>query len=148
MKLDLEYSNYNSTSNVVKWNQIDIPINQGIAVTGSVNQKGEIQAIGGVTHKIEGFFNLCKKRGLTGNQGVLIPVSNIKDLVLNDEVVTAVKDGIFHIYPITHIDEGIELLMQYPAGEKNEQGEFPTDSVHGKVYQKLKAFALMSQTKN
>lgn len=126
----------------------ELPIRQDLAVTGSVNQKGEIQAIGGVTHKIEGFFDLCKKRGLTGNQGVLIPVSNIKDLVLNDEVVTAVKDGIFHIYPITHINEGIELLMQYPAGEKNEQGEFPKDSVHGKVYAKLKAFAKASQEKN
>ena len=126
----------------------ELPIRQDLAVTGSVNQKGEIQAIGGVTHKIEGFFDLCKKRGLTGNQGVLIPVSNIKDLVLNDEVVTAVKDGIFHIYPITHINEGIELLMQYPAGKKNEQGEFPKDSVHGKVYTKLKAFAKASQEKN
>ena len=126
----------------------ELPIRQDLAVTGSVNQKGEIQAIGGVTHKIEGFFDLCKKRGLTGNQGVLIPVSNIKDLVLKDEVVTAVKNGIFHIYPITHINEGIELLMQYPAGEKNEQGEFPKDSVHGKVYAKLKAFAKASQEKN
>ena len=126
----------------------ELPIRQDLAVTGSVNQKGEIQAIGGVTHKIEGFFDLCKKRGLTGNQGVLIPVSNIKDLVLKDEVVTAVKDGVFHIYPITHINEGIELLMQYPAGEKNEQGEFPKDSVHGKVYAKLKAFAKASQEKS
>lgn len=122
----------------------DLPIRQDLAVTGSVNQKGEIQAIGGVTHKIEGFFNLCKKRGLTKEQGVIIPVSNVKDLVLNDEVVNAVKDGIFHIYPIAHINEGIELLMGYPAGEKDEQGEFPLDSVHGKVYAKLKAFAKAS----
>lgn len=126
----------------------ELPIRQDLAVTGSVNQKGEVQAIGGVTHKIEGFFDLCKKRGLTGTQGVLIPVSNVKDLVLNDEVVTAVKDGVFHIYPITHINEGIELLMQYPAGEKNEQGEFPFDTVHGKVYAKLKKFAKASQNRN
>ena len=125
----------------------ELPIRQELAVTGSVNQKGEIQAIGGVTHKIEGFFDLCKKRGLTGNQGVLIPVSNIKDLVLKDEVVNAVKDGIFHIYPITHINEGIELLMQCPAGEKDEHGEFPSDSVHGKVYAKLKEFANASKSK-
>lgn len=118
----------------------ELPIRQDLAVTGSVNQKGEIQAIGGVTHKIEGFFDLCKKRGLTGKQGVLIPYSNVKDLVLNDEVIDAVKNGMFHIYPISHINEGIELLMQYPAGEKNEQGEFPADSVHGKVYAKLMAF--------
>ena len=98
-------------------------------------------------YKIEGFFELCKKRGLTGNQGVLIPVSNIKDLVLNDEVVTAVKEGTFHIYPIAHINEGIELLMQYPAGEKDENGEFPEDSVHGKVYKKLKTFAKASLVK-
>ena len=126
----------------------ELPIRQDLAVTGSVNQKGEIQAIGGVTHKIEGFFDLCKKRGLTGNQGVIIPVSNIKDLVLNDEVIAAVKEGNFHIYPITHINEGIELLMQYPVGEKDENGEFPKDSVHGKVYEKLKAFAKASQIKN
>lgn len=119
----------------------ELPIRQNLAVTGSVNQKGEIQAIGGVTQKVEGFFKLCKKRGLTGNQGVIIPLSNVKELVLNDEVIEAVKAGAFHIYPITHIDEGIELLMDYPAGEKDEHGEFPSDSVHGKVYAKLKSFA-------
>lgn len=118
----------------------ELPIRQDIAVTGSVNQKGEIQAIGGVTHKIEGFFDLCKKRGLTGKQGVLIPQSNVKDLVLNDEVVDAVKNGLFHIYPITHINQGIELLMQYPAGEKDENREYPEDTVHGKVYRKLREF--------
>ena len=123
----------------------ELPIRQNLAVTGSVNQKGEIQAIGGVTQKIEGFFKLCKKRGLTGNQGVLIPISNVKDLVLNDEVIDAVKEGVFHIYPIQHIDEGIELLMEYPAGEKDEQGMFPADSVHGKVYAKLEAFAKASK---
>lgn len=117
-----------------------LPIRQDLAVTGSVNQKGEIQAIGGVTHKIEGFFDLCKKRGLTGKQGVLIPQSNVKDLVLNDEVVDAVKNGLFHIYPITHINQGIELLMQYPAGEKDKNGEYPEDTVHGKVYRKLREF--------
>lgn len=118
----------------------ELPIRQDLAVTGSVNQKGEIQAIGGVTHKIEGFFDLCKKRGLTGKQGVLIPQSNVKDLVLNDEVVEAVKNGVFHIYPIVHIDQGIELLMQHPAGERNKNGEYPEDSVHGKVLKKLKEF--------
>jgi len=122
-----------------------LPIAQNLAVTGSVNQKGEIQAIGGVTQKIEGFFKLCKKRGLTGEQGVIIPISNVKELVLNDEVVDAVKKGVFHIYPISHIDEGIELLMNYSAGEKDEYGEFPKDSVHGKVYAKLKAFAEASK---
>ena len=118
----------------------ELPIRQDLAVTGSVNQKGEIQAIGGVTYKIEGFFDLCKKRGLTGKQGVIIPVSNVKDLVLKDEVVEAVKEGMFHIYPIAHIDEGIELLMGVPAGKKNKAGNFPANSVHGKVMKKLKAF--------
>lgn len=118
----------------------ELPIRQDLAVTGSVNQKGEIQAIGGVTYKIEGFFDLCKKRGLTGKQGVIIPVSNIRDLVLKDEVVEAVKEGVFHIYPISTIDEGIALLMSTPAGEKDENGEYPPDSVHGKVMAKLKAF--------
>ena len=125
----------------------ELPIRQELAVTGSVNQKGEIQAIGGVTHKIEGFFDLCKKRGLTGKQGVLIPISNVKELVLKDEVINAVKEGIFHIYPIKNINEGIELLMNYPAGEKNEKGEFPADSVHGKVYAKLRAFARASKVR-
>ena len=119
----------------------ELPIRQDLAVTGSVNQKGDIQAIGGVTQKIEGFFALCKKRGLTGKQGVLIPVSNVKDLVLNDEVVDAVKEGRFHIYPIAHINEGIELMMGYPAGERDATGNFPADSVHGRVYARLKAFA-------
>lgn len=123
----------------------ELPIRQDLAVTGSVNQRGEIQAIGGVTQKIEGFFDLCKKRGLTGNQGVLIPVSNVKDLVLKTEVINAVKEGNFHIYPITHIDEGIELLMNCSAGQKDENGEFPEDSVHGKVYKKLKKFAKLSR---
>ena len=119
----------------------ELPISQELAVTGSVNQKGEIQAIGGVTHKIEGFFDLCKKRGLTGKQGVLIPVSNVKELVLKDEVVNAVKEGVFHIYPIAHIDEGIELLMGCEAGKKDESGMFPQNTVHGRVYEKLKMFA-------
>ena len=123
----------------------ELPIRQDLAVTGSVNQKGEIQAIGGVTQKIEGFFDLCKKRGLTGSQGVLIPVSNVKDLVLKTEVIEAVKEGIIHIYPITHIDEGIELLMNCTAGKKDENGNFPEDSVHGRVYKKLKYFAKLSR---
>ncbi len=118
----------------------ELPIRQDLAVTGSVNQKGEIQAIGGVTHKIEGFFDLCKKRGLTGKQGVIIPVANIRDLVLKDEVVAAVKEGIFHIYAIETIDEGIALLMGTPAGVRDAQGNYPKDSVHGRVSAKLKEF--------
>ena len=123
----------------------ELPIRQDLAVTGSVNQKGEIQAIGGVTYKIEGFFDLCRKRGLTGEQGVIIPVANVRELVLKDEVVEAVKSGTFHIYPISHIDEGIELLMSTPAGKKNKNGTFPVNSVHGKVMKKLRAFDKASQ---
>ena len=123
----------------------ELPIRQDLAVTGSVNQKGEIQAIGGVTYKIEGFFELCKKRGLTGKQGVIIPQSNARELVLKDEIVEAVKNGKFHIYPISHIDEGMELLMNYPAGEKKEDGEYAIECIHGKVMRKLKIFAEISK---
>ena len=115
----------------------DLPINQQLAVTGSVNQWGEIQAIGGVTYKIEGFFDLCVKKGLTGSQGVIIPAANVRDLVLNDEVIEAVKEGKFHIYPINHIDEGIELLMGVKAGTKNKQGNYPKNSAHGRVMKTL-----------
>ena len=117
-----------------------IPVDQSLAVTGSVNQCGEIQAIGGVTYKIEGYFDLCSRRGLTGRQGVVIPVSNIKDLVLKDEVIEAVKNGMFHIYPVSTIDEGIEILLGTEAGVKDENGEYPPESVHGRVMAKLKEF--------
>ena len=118
----------------------EYPINQELAVTGSVNQMGEIQAIGGVTYKIEGFFDLCRRRGLTGNQGVIIPKANIGDLVLKEEVVDAVKDGMFHIYAIGTIEEGIELLTGRPAGEPDEQGRYPGGSVNAKAFEKLQRF--------
>ena len=118
----------------------EIPVNQSLAVTGSVNQCGEIQAIGGVTHKIEGYFDLCSRRGLTGKQGVVIPESNVNDLVLKDDVVEAVKNGMFHIYSISTIDEGIELLLGTEAGVMDENGDYPPESVHGKVMAKLKKF--------
>lgn len=107
----------------------EIPINQEIAVTGSINQFGEIQAIGGVTYKIEGFYDLCKLRELTGNQGVIIPYQNVSDLVLKDEVIQSVKEGKFHIYPIKHINEGIEILTDTPYKQ-----------IHSKVLEKLKKF--------
>jgi len=114
-----------------------LPIRQDIAVTGSINQHGEIQPIGGATFKIEGFFDLCKKRGLTGKQGVIIPTRNVRDLVLKDEVVEAVKNGEFHIYPVSHVNEGIEILMDTPAGVKDP---YPFNTVHGKVYRKLRSY--------
>lgn len=117
----------------------DVPLRQDVAVTGSINQRGEIQAIGGVTYKIEGFFSLCKQRGLTGRQGVVIPAKNVRDLALNDDVVEAVKEGLFHIYPIDHVDEGISILTGLAAGVK-ENGKYLPDSVHGMVYRKLRRF--------
>ncbi|MCL1845100.1 MAG: AAA family ATPase [Defluviitaleaceae bacterium] len=114
----------------------EIPIRQDIAITGSINQHGEIQPIGGATFKIEGFFDLCKARGLTGTQGVIIPERNVRDLVLKDEVVEAVKAGKFHIYPIEHIDDGFEILMNMPAGKF----PYPADTVHGKVFRKLRSY--------
>ena len=117
-----------------------LPIRQDIAVTGSINQYGDIQPIGGVTYKIEGFFDLCRKRGLTGNQGVIIPKQNIRDLVLGDDVIEAVKDGKFHIYAIGHVNEGIAILTGASAGEADAGGRYPVDSVHGKVLKRLKIY--------
>ena len=108
----------------------EVPINQGIAVTGSVNQKGEIQPIGGVNDKIEGFFQICKMRGLDGTHGVMIPQQNIRNLNLSNEIVQAVKDGKFHIYAISTIEEGIEILTGVPAGKKDSQGHFPAGNVN------------------
>lgn len=117
-----------------------VPIKQGIAVTGSVNQKGEIQPIGGVTEKIEGFFDICNKRGLTGEQGVIIPIQNIKDLCLKDDIIKAVKEGNFHIYPVSTIDEGLEILTGEKVGKKGKNNKFTQNSIHFKVMKKLKYF--------
>ncbi len=118
----------------------DTPIKQNIAVTGSVNQMGEIQPIGGVNEKIEGFFDICNRRGLTGEQGILMPIQNVKDLCLKDEVVEAVKNKKFHIYPIKNIDEGIYVLMGEKAGKKNKNHSFTKDSIHFKAMKKLQYF--------
>lgn len=126
----------------------DVPIKQGIAVTGSVNQKGEIQAIGGVTDKIEGFFKICKEKGLTKENGVLIPTSNVKNLTLSNEIVEAVRKGDFHIYPISTIDEGIEILTGVEAGQMNEKGNYPEGSINYLVSQKLEKYALNSAKYN
>ncbi len=118
----------------------NIPINQSIAVTGSVNQKGEIQSIGGVNEKIEGFFEICKLRGLNGEHGVIIPHENVKNLNLSEDVVQAVKDKKFHIYAVSNIDEGIEILTGVPAGDKDIPG-----TVNYLVYQTLKKYAKISK---
>ena len=122
----------------------EIPINQSIAVTGSVNQKGEVQPVGGINDKIEGFFQICNVRGLDGTNGVLIPKQNTKNLNLSDEVIQAVKEGKFHIYSVSNIDEGIEILTGVPAGKKDKNGNFPAGSVNYLVYEKLKKYAKSS----
>lgn len=119
----------------------DVPLNQSLAVTGSVNQHGEVQAIGGVNEKIEGFFDVCRARGLTGSQGVLIPASNVKNLMLRREVVEAVAAGRFHVYPVTTIDEGIEILAGVPAGQRDAAGQFPGGTVNHGVERRLSEFA-------
>jgi lon-related putative ATP-dependent protease len=119
-----------------------IPIRQEIAITGSVNQRGEIQPIGGVNEKIEGFFHICKGAGLTGTQGVLIPASNVADLMLAQEVVQAVRDGLFHVHAVSNIDEGIELLTGVAAGERSGKRRYPAHTVNGKVDDRLRRLAL------
>ncbi len=114
-----------------------LPIEQGLAVTGSVNQHGEVQAIGGVNEKIEGFFDICADRGLTGRQGVLIPASNVKHLMLRGDVVDAVRRGMFNVYAVTTIDEGIELLTGRRAGALRKDGTYPPDSVNRLVQDRL-----------
>ena len=123
----------------------EAPLRQDLAVTGSVNQAGQIQAIGGVNEKIEGFFDLCERRGLTGKQGVLIPRANVEHLMLRDEVVEAVKADKFHIYAVSKVDEGIALLTGTPAGERDDEGRFPPDSINGRVEARLSGFARARQ---
>ena len=126
----------------------EIPINQSIAVTGSVNQKGEIQPIGGVNEKIEGFFQICKIRGLDGSHGVMIPIQNVNNLQLSEEVIDAVKNKLFHIYSVSNVDEGIEVLTGVPAGKKDKNGHFPAGTINYLVYEKLKKYSKISENKN
>jgi len=121
----------------------ELPIRQGIAVTGSVNQHGEIQAIGGATVKIEGFFDVCRAMpgGLTGQQGVVLPAANVSNLMLREDVIEAVAQGKFHIWPVRTVDEGIELLTGVPAGERGADGTYPPDSVNDRVDRKLRELA-------
>ncbi|GJM16472.1 MAG: ATP-dependent protease [Thermodesulfobacteriota bacterium] len=118
-----------------------IPIKQSFAITGSINQKGQIQPIGGVNEKVEGFYDVCKAKGLNGEQGVIIPHQNVKNLMLRKEVVQAVKDKKFHIYPIESVDQAIELLTGKEAGKKGSTGKFKTGTVNYLVDKKLKEFA-------
>ena len=115
----------------------EVPIDQGIAVTGSVNQLGEIQAIGGVCAKIEGFFELCRARGLTGRQGVMLPRANLEHLVLREDVALAIKEGTFNLYAVETVTQGIEVLTGVPAGERDPSGRFPAGSVFGRVERRI-----------
>jgi len=130
-------------------------IHQCFAVTGSVNQFGEVQAIGGVNEKIEGFFDLCKARGLTGKHGVVIPASNVNNLMLRHDVVEAVREGLFSIFPVSNVDEGIEILTDIPAGELDKNGHYPPDTINGmavarlnEMAEKLKKFISSSSDNN
>jgi predicted ATP-dependent protease len=118
-----------------------MPISQSFAVTGSINQMGEVQPIGGVNEKIEGFFDTCKLAGLTGQQGVLIPRRNVRNLMLRADVVDAVAKGQFRIYAISHVDEAIEVLTGMPAGERTGTGDFEDGSVNANVETRLTDFA-------
>lgn len=123
----------------------ELPINQSIAVTGSVNQKGEIQPIGGVNEKIEGFFKVCKEKGLKGDEGVIIPIQNVNNLMLKDEVIDAVKEGKFSIYAIESIDEGIEILTGVEYGKMDKEGNYSKDTVNYLVQKKLDYYADLSK---
>jgi lon-related putative ATP-dependent protease len=118
----------------------DLPIKQGVAVTGSVNQKGKIQAIGDVNQKVEGFFEVCREKGLTGKQGVIIPKANAKNLMIKKEVLDAVRQKKFHIYQVGTVEEGIEILTGVPAGKPDKDGNYPQGSVYGAVQRKLKRY--------
>ena len=116
----------------------NVPLKQTVAITGSVNQKGDIQPIGGVNEKIEGFFDLCSKRGLNKGQGVIVPIQNVKDLMLNDEVIEAVKNKKFHIYPVEKVEQAIEILTGVEAGERTKAGNFHINTIFGLVEKNLK----------
>ncbi|WP_076539917.1 S16 family serine protease [Shewanella sp. UCD-KL21] len=117
------------------------PINQAFAITGALDQFGAVQAIGGVNEKLEGFYHLCKRRGLTGEHSVIIPKSNVLQLNLEAEVIEAVEKGLFHIHAIEHMDQAIDLLMKVPAGVRNEDNDFPAESIYGQVQTRLEKMA-------
>ena len=119
----------------------DVPVRQGRAITGSVDQHGRVQAIGGVNEKIEGFFDVCRDAGLTGDEGVLVPASNVKHLMLRQDVVDAASRGLFHVWPIATVDEAIELLTGVPAGERDASGRYPEGTVNRRADDRLATFA-------
>ena len=118
----------------------NIPVRQDIAITGSINQFGQVQAVGGINHKIEGFFRLCAHRGFTGTQGVIIPQSNVDNVIVRDSVCEAVHAGKFHIWPVSTVEEAVQLIMEMPAGILDEAGEYGKNTVFGSVARSLKVF--------
>jgi len=124
----------------------DVEIKQGIAVTGSVNQKGEVQPIGGAKEKIEGFFEVCKDQDLTGEQGVIIPKDNHDNLMLNSEVLDAVENGRFHIYPVETIGEGLEILMDENPGTSQQNGKYPDGTIFSKADARIREIHEMLQS--
>jgi lon-related putative ATP-dependent protease len=119
----------------------DVPLEQGIAVTGSVNQRGEVQAVGGVNQKIEGFFDACRVLGMSGMQGVILPASNVENLMLREDVAAAIADGSFHVYAVRTVDDALEILTGQAAGTRSAGGERPAGSVHRRVDDRLRSFA-------
>ena len=118
----------------------EVPLRQNLAVTGSANQLGQVQPIGGVTEKVEGFYDICRAKGLTGDQGVVIPVQNIDNLMLRQDVIDSVRDGQFHLYAVRTIEDGIELLTGQPAGTRGSDGQYPADTIFGRVESKLRGY--------
>jgi predicted ATP-dependent protease len=123
----------------------DIPLRQSLAVTGSVNQHGEVQPIGGVNEKIEGFFDICRERGLTGEQGVVIPQANRQHLMLRRDLIEAVDDGLFRVYAVAHVDQALELLTGQTAGVPDKDGAYPPDSINGQIQERLATFFMVRQ---
>lgn len=123
----------------------DVPLKQNIAVTGSVDQHGNVQAVGGVTDKVEGFFKVCQARGLSGDQGVIIPAANVRHLMLSDDVVDAVRGGKFTVWAVDNVDQGIEILTGAPAGELRPEGGYPQGTIHSLVTEKLQSYAKLQK---
>jgi predicted ATP-dependent protease len=126
----------------------DIPLKQSLAITGSVNQHGEVQAIGGVNEKIEGFFDICSARGLTGDEGVIIPSSNRKHLMLRNDVLDAATSGRFRVFAVNHVDQALELLTGQSAGVPDAEGHYPADSFNGQIQRRLMEFFTVRQELN
>ena len=119
----------------------NVPVKQNIAITGSVNQLGRVQVVGGINEKIEGFYDVCRERGLDGSHGVVIPADNVKHLMLREDVVEAVKGGNFSVYAVKNVDEALTLLTGMDAGQRDEKGEFPKGTVNRRAEEQLVAYA-------